>query len=728
MASHSVGLESVALDVRSLLIPFAHGLSLRDFQHEAKSLLGPNGLPFRKFGYSCLLDMLRDMPDVLTVMELGQGEVLLKGVLDAKTKHIGDMVKKQKNNNASKQSQNARYLAQKKTQERSQLVTKNIARTRAIPRDIQNNLFAILYRMSPISTDNLVPVYQRRYGKPLEWERYGFTDVPDMMRSLSQVAMAKRGSVCLFSLRDRAKYADQMEDKNQNYQPKALNEGGRLPIVPVRESLMIAPLLARNLAKLLADFPHALKVDDLKLEYRKKFGTDFDFRESDPSITSMLKFCIALPDMFKVTQIDGVNYCGPLNAIFPQPQTMPSEVLPKRESKNSTPQKKRNATSQFDRIKGDVVLDDAVQLRTQELPPNRKLGDAFEILIGEVYTPQKFYFQLQATAPDLEELMDDLNTFYEGPKSVDYKLRSVDFLAGQLVAIRYVEDGRWHRGIIQQLRNSCTAQVRFVDFGTVQKEQIDNLRYLRKAYVLFPAQAILGRVAGIRPLKNDSKWSVASSSRFYSLLTDLSVESDEPLLGVFRGVQMVGDVVVSLELVDPARNPPVGLNIGKTMVQEGLALVDPNALTTDRRQICPFDIRLDQTDIKLDSITITKVDLNNQNAIHIIELNELCLATSAGISSLFQWKGRDLLAHFMELKQLGYKRYSVPKSECEKLFSLGLIENVPGFIDEKRDRLVDEINLYLLKDVPFLVKAFDSSPDPELLKSLNREIANRQTC
>lgn len=69
----------------------------QDFQREARGLLGPNGLPYRKFGYSSLLQMLRDMPEAINVIELGHGEVLLKAILDSKTKHIGDMVRKQKN-------------------------------------------------------------------------------------------------------------------------------------------------------------------------------------------------------------------------------------------------------------------------------------------------------------------------------------------------------------------------------------------------------------------------------------------------------------------------------------------------------------------------------------------------------------------------------------------------------------------------------------------------------
>lgn len=47
-----------------------------------------------------------------------------------------------------RQNQNARHLAQRNVQERSRLVTKNIAQTRAIPRTVQNEIISILNRTS----------------------------------------------------------------------------------------------------------------------------------------------------------------------------------------------------------------------------------------------------------------------------------------------------------------------------------------------------------------------------------------------------------------------------------------------------------------------------------------------------------------------------------------------------------------------------------------------------
>lgn len=93
--------SDVSIKLRSILLPNKKGLVLSALEREYQGMLGEN-IPFRRLGYSSLLSMLKDLPDVVSISSISGGNYLIMGTADDKTKHIAEMVNKQRDNNEGK--------------------------------------------------------------------------------------------------------------------------------------------------------------------------------------------------------------------------------------------------------------------------------------------------------------------------------------------------------------------------------------------------------------------------------------------------------------------------------------------------------------------------------------------------------------------------------------------------------------------------------------------------
>ena len=65
-----------------------------DLESEYHGILG-TAIPWRRLGYTSILDFVHSMPEAITVRTLSRGHVLLHAVPDPSTRHIASMVRKQ---------------------------------------------------------------------------------------------------------------------------------------------------------------------------------------------------------------------------------------------------------------------------------------------------------------------------------------------------------------------------------------------------------------------------------------------------------------------------------------------------------------------------------------------------------------------------------------------------------------------------------------------------------
>ena len=89
--------SDVTIKLRSILLPNKKGLVLSALEGGYYGMLG-EAIPFKRLGFPSLLSMLKDMPDVVSISKISNGNYLIMGTADERTKHIADMVDKQKDN------------------------------------------------------------------------------------------------------------------------------------------------------------------------------------------------------------------------------------------------------------------------------------------------------------------------------------------------------------------------------------------------------------------------------------------------------------------------------------------------------------------------------------------------------------------------------------------------------------------------------------------------------
>ena len=305
--------------------------------------------------------------------------------------------------------------------------------------------------------------------------------------------------------------------------------------------------LRRNLFATISLHPKGLVASQLCSKYKKQHGVKLDIRLW--GCHSVVEFCEMLPQVFI---LDHGGALGSSEDWMLYSSCHPDCKGDKKHACTIGPEEK---------------------IPRQELPGNAKVGEYLEVVIAEVVSPEKFWFQLRGenTNGALVWLMEEIKHFY-GESYQRYVVRDEDFLSAGMVCANLHSDGYWYRAVVTSFRDLTTLDVFFIDYGNVFKVKKNSLAYLPRRFGELPGQAFKGRLDGIRPAGEHRNYSKEAKLRFMKL-TDVFAENTL-YLGLLAMVRGLGEKL-SLFLVDTCTNKlPQGIIINQKLVDEGLAVPD----------------------------------------------------------------------------------------------------------------------------------------------------------
>ncbi|XP_010869693.1 tudor domain-containing protein 5 isoform X2 [Esox lucius] len=193
--SHKMSQEQIfsglKKDVRSLLISAKLGLTPDQLRRDYKDMLG-SPMPLSLLGFRSVLDMTREMPDVVYVDYLSDGSLVLKAVADDATRGIVELVARQRSvkkspaRRASMGSFSPRFQ-----QQRPIVLARRSHAPPALPAHLRAQLRQLLSQ-GPLGLSQLENAFSLRFGFPLRVSNYGFYSIAEMLAVASDMIMVSQ--------------------------------------------------------------------------------------------------------------------------------------------------------------------------------------------------------------------------------------------------------------------------------------------------------------------------------------------------------------------------------------------------------------------------------------------------------------------------------------------------------------------------------------------------------
>ncbi|XP_026053373.1 LOW QUALITY PROTEIN: tudor domain-containing protein 5-like [Carassius auratus] len=185
-------LTGLKKDVRSLLVSAKHGLTPEQLKKDYYTMLG-FPMPLRLLGFRNVLDMVKEMPDVVHLEYHLDGSIILKAVVDESTKGIRELVAKQRD---PKTKANIRRGAPGNfhmSYPRNQpvLLPRRGPSKPALPAQLRSQLKQLLSH-GPVRLSELESRYMAQFGKPLNITQYGFFSISEMLSAATDFVIMQQ--------------------------------------------------------------------------------------------------------------------------------------------------------------------------------------------------------------------------------------------------------------------------------------------------------------------------------------------------------------------------------------------------------------------------------------------------------------------------------------------------------------------------------------------------------
>ncbi|KAM6166237.1 tudor domain-containing protein 5 [Erethizon dorsatum] len=176
--------DSLRKEIRSLLISTKDGLTPHQLEKEYLLMVG-NRLPLRILGYRSTMELVLDMPDVVSVCPCGDGTIILKAIPDESTKGIASLVAKQRSSHKVQNSmQKGRASICSGTS--SHPVPYRGRVPPILPAVVKSELKDLL-ALSPVLLSDFEKAFARRFGRSFQYMQYGFLSMFEVLNAASDV-------------------------------------------------------------------------------------------------------------------------------------------------------------------------------------------------------------------------------------------------------------------------------------------------------------------------------------------------------------------------------------------------------------------------------------------------------------------------------------------------------------------------------------------------------------
>uniref|UniRef100_A0A8C9B7T9 Tudor domain-containing protein 5 n=1 Tax=Phocoena sinus TaxID=42100 RepID=A0A8C9B7T9_PHOSS len=177
--------ECLRKEIRSLLISTKDGLTPEQLEEEYLFMVG-NRLPLQNLGYRSTMELVLDMPDVVSVCPCGDGTVVLKAIPDESTKGIASLVAKQRGSHKvrnSTQKGRASVCFGPRSQRR---VPYRGRAPPVLPAVVKSELKDLL-TLSPILLSDFENAFAKRFGRSFQYVQYGFFSMFEALNAAADV-------------------------------------------------------------------------------------------------------------------------------------------------------------------------------------------------------------------------------------------------------------------------------------------------------------------------------------------------------------------------------------------------------------------------------------------------------------------------------------------------------------------------------------------------------------
>ncbi|XP_050622095.1 tudor domain-containing protein 5 isoform X5 [Macaca thibetana thibetana] len=177
--------ECLQKEIRSLLISTKDGLSPQELEKEYLLMVG-NHLPLRILGYRSTMELVLDMPDVVSVCHGAGGTVILKAIPDESTKGIASLVAKQRSSHKVRNSMHKGRPSVYSGPRSHRRVPYRGRVAPILPAVVKSELKDLL-ALSPVLLSDFEKAFAKRFGRSFQYMQYGFLSMFEVLNAASDV-------------------------------------------------------------------------------------------------------------------------------------------------------------------------------------------------------------------------------------------------------------------------------------------------------------------------------------------------------------------------------------------------------------------------------------------------------------------------------------------------------------------------------------------------------------